>query len=254
MNGDTEPLLSASDPPPVRITNPAGRSLFLLVGDHAGNLIPERLGGLGLPLEDRKRHIAWDMGVAALGRELAAQLDATFIEQRYSRLVIDCNRAPTSTEAIAKVSDGTFIVANASISPTDRDRRFNEIFLPYHQAIDRTLDARLDEGRGVILVSLHTFTPVLDGASRPWEIGVLYDEETGEFAKRVMEELSRVSERKIGNNEPYRFDKTDYTVPVHACRAGLPYVELEVRQDVLANEHLGAAEILARALERARTS
>jgi predicted N-formylglutamate amidohydrolase len=88
-------LLSASDPPPVRITNPDGQSLFLLIGDHAGNLIPERLGGLGLAPEDIKRHIAWDMGVAALGRELAALLDATFIEQRYSRLVIDCNRAPT---------------------------------------------------------------------------------------------------------------------------------------------------------------
>jgi predicted N-formylglutamate amidohydrolase len=253
MSGDTEPLLSASDPPPVRITNPAGRSLFLLVGDHAGNLVPEVLGGLGLPPEDIKRHIAWDIGVAALGRKLAALLDATFIEQRYSRLVIDCNRAPTSSEAIVEVSDGTFVAANAGISPSERDRRFTEIFLPYHRQIERTLEARLGEGRAVILVSLHSFTPTLDGASRPWEIGVLYDEATGEFAKRMMEELSRASERRIGNNEPYRFDETDYTVPVHACARGLAYVELEVRQDILADESLGAAAILAKALARART-
>jgi predicted N-formylglutamate amidohydrolase len=67
-----------------------------------------------------------------------------------------------------------------------------------------------------------------------------------------MEELSRHSVWTIGDNEPYRFDETDYTVPVHACRAGLPYVELEVRQDVLVDEHLGVGAILAKALELAR--
>lgn len=248
MSSKTETLLSASDPPPVRMTNPAGRSLFLLVGDHAGNLVPERLEGFGLTEEERNRHIAWDIGVADLGRELATWLDATFIEQRYSRLVIDCNRAPTSSEAIVEVSDGTPITANAGLSVDARECRIAEIFDPYHAAIAGAIVTRLGEYGGLVVVSLHSFTPSLNGTFRPWEIGVLYEEDSGDFAIRVRDELSRTSGWNIGDNEPYRFDETDYTVPVHACRRNLAYVELEVRQDILIEDCVGVAATLASAL------
>src|ERR1700761_6804871 len=87
-------LLGDGDPSPVTVINPVGRSPFLLIGDHAGNAIPTALGLMGLSDHDRRRHIAWDIGTAQLGGELARTLDATFIHQHYSRLVIDCNRAP----------------------------------------------------------------------------------------------------------------------------------------------------------------
>lgn len=243
-----ESLLSAGDPPPVRIINPAGRSLFLLLGDHAGNLIPKRLGKLGLADSDLTRHIAWDMGVAALGRELAALLDASFIEQRYSRLVVDCNRAETSAAAVVPASDGTVIPGNAALGPGAKGQRFSEIFDPYHYAIERAISDRLDRGQAVILVSLHSFTLLLRGIERPWDIGVLHDRGAAHFAKLVLSHLQRDRAWRVGDNQPYRLDDTDYTIPRHAYPRGLPYVELEVLQDLLIGGCAEAAKVLADAL------
>jgi predicted N-formylglutamate amidohydrolase len=245
-------LLRAGDPSPVRIDNPAGQSLFLLLGDHAGSGIPGRLGNLGLPEADLQRHIALDIGVARLGRTLAAALDAVFVEQSYSRLVVDCNRAEGSPESIVATSDGTIIAGNAKLDEDDRERRYREIFDPYHAAIAAALDQRKAEGRGVILVSLHSFTPVLGPERRPWDVGILHDGGDTAFALALARQLRSASRWCIGDNEPYRMDDTDYTVPFHAYSRGLPYAEIEIRQDHLASE-AGVASV-ARELGRAMTS
>jgi predicted N-formylglutamate amidohydrolase len=235
------PLLWADDPPPVRVKNAGGRSLFLLLGDHAGNLVPESLGFLGLGDDDLRRHIALDIGVSQLGAALAEHLDAPFIEQRYSRLVIDCNRAPLSPESVAAVSDGTTIPANEGLPLSARKQRMDEIFNPYHAVIAQHL-----EGREAIVVSLHSFTPSLGGDERPWDIGVLYDGGDTGFAIRFLSLLQASGAWCIGDNRPYTMDETDYTVPRHAYPKRLPYVEIEVRQDHLSTTQ-GIAE-MARAI------
>jgi predicted N-formylglutamate amidohydrolase len=222
------PLLWADDPPPVRVTNAGGRSLFLLLGDHAGNLVPESLGFLGLGDDDLRRHIALDIGVSQLGAALAELLDAPFIEQRYSRLVVDCNRAPSSPESVATVSDGTTIPANGALASSARKQRMTEIFKPYHAVIAQSL-----EQREAVIVSLHSFTPSLGGDDRPWDIGVLYDGGDTSFAIRFLSLLQASGAWCIGDNQPYTMDETDYTVPRHAYPKRLPYVEIEIRQDRL---------------------
>ncbi|MEO6717330.1 MAG: N-formylglutamate amidohydrolase [Novosphingobium sp.] len=245
-------MLLASDVHPCRITNPVGRSLFLFVGDHAGNAVPAKLHLLGLSTAELSRHIALDIGIAELGRELSDRLDATFIEQRYSRLVVDCNRWPDAPDAIAASSDGTAIACNDAISGEQRDQRYATIFSPYHDAIAEHLAARDAAGRRSILVSLHSFTPVLGGVSRPWDIGVLHDRGNSKFAAAMLATLRNASGLQIGDNAPYRMDATDYTVMRHAYPSRL-YVELEIRQDRLtsASERSRMAQILASALERA---
>src|SRR5687768_2319492 len=102
MKSDSGPLLADDDPPPVLMVNPRGASPFLLIGDHAGKAIPSDLGSLGLSEADLARHIACDIGIAALGAALAGALDAAFIAQAYSRLVVDCNRGPDAPDVIAE--------------------------------------------------------------------------------------------------------------------------------------------------------
>jgi predicted N-formylglutamate amidohydrolase len=160
--------------------------LFLLLGDHAGNRVPERLAGLGLPPAKLDRHIGWDIGVAALGRRLSASLDAPFIEQRYSRLVIDCNRRVDSPDSIPAISDGTAIPRNAEITPADRRRRVDAVYRPYHDAIAALLARRDAGGLRSIVVSLHSFTPVMQGAARPWRLGVLHGGGDARFARAVL--------------------------------------------------------------------
>lgn len=253
-HGQTPPLLTAADPPPVVTLNRQGSSTFLLIGDHAGNVIPSSLGDLGLSEAERSRHIAWDIGVAGLGAMLAERLDATFVRQTYSRLVVDCNRAPGAVDAIPAVSDGAAIPGNTGLSNGDRAARYAAIHEPYQQAIAAALAERDARGQATILVSLHSFTPALrGGAPRPWQIGVLHDGGDASFATALLAALGRDDALTVGDNEPYRMDLIDYTVPRHAYPGRRPYAELEIRQDLIADAdgRRWWADRLAVELERA---
>ena len=216
-------------------------------------LIPEVLNGLGLAEAELDRHIAWDIGVAGLARRLATDLDACFIGQTYSRLVIDCNRAPGSAESIPPTSDGTFVPGNASLSRRDRRARRDEIYAPYQQAISGELQARRAAGLGTILVALHSFTPVLQNVVRPWRFGVLHRGDSP-FSKAMLEAMSAVLGDAVGDNQPYAMDETDHTVPLHETEGLLDYLELEVRQDLICDEEAQAvaSETIATFLEQAR--
>jgi len=208
----------------------------LLVGDHAGNRIPRSLKGLGLSDEDRCRHIAWDIGIADLGARLADGLGASFIHQVYSRLVIDCNRHPGTADSILEVSDGTPLPANSGLGGLEVRARVDEIHAPYHAAIAAEIRRRQAIGLPTILVALHSFTPVMNGIVRPWHVGVLHYGGDNRFALGMLDALTDHRELVVGNNQPYAMDGTDFTVPFHANPALLPYAELEIRQDLLADE------------------
>jgi predicted N-formylglutamate amidohydrolase len=245
-------LLEQDDPSPVRRVNASGRSPFLLTGDHAGRAIPMRLGTLGLGEADLSRHIAIDIGVAALGEALAARLDAVFLAQHYSRLVIDCNRDPASPGAVPERVDGTDVPGNIGLSAADRAARIDAIHAPYHTVIAAEIAARAASGQHTIVVALHSFTPVLAGAARPWDVGVLHEGGDETFSVRLLEALMCEPGLTVGDNAPYHMDETDYSVPRHAFPNGLGYAEIEVRQDLIADtagqQHW--AELLFAALGR----
>jgi predicted N-formylglutamate amidohydrolase len=216
------------------VLNPGAASPFLLLGDHAGREIPHALGDLGLSAAERRRHIAWDIGVAGLGQHLSQALRATFIRQRFSRLVIDCNRDPARPDAIPEASDGTQVPGNRGLAAAQRRARIVEVAQPYHAAIAAELDARAALGRPTTLVSLHSFTPHMGGFDRPWRFGVLHAEDSA-FSRAVLAHLrAQVGAGLVGDNAPYSMDEVDFTIPHHARSRGLDYLELEVRQDLLA--------------------
>ena len=249
-------LLAADDPSPVQIINPQGPSPFLLIGDHAGNAIPSRMGSLGLSANELSRHIGWDIGVAGLGERLAETIDAVFIRQTYSRLVIDCNRDPGQPDAMPDVSDGTVIPANAGLGEADRAARVAAIHDPYQAAIGAELAHRDAAEIESVLVSLHSFTPSMRGIDRPWEIGILHGGGDERFSIALLRMLEREPGLTVGDNEPYAMDIIDYTVPRHAFKAGRAYVEIEIRQDLLATgeQQAGWARRLAPLFDQARAA
>ena len=244
-------LFGVSDPATVKLINPQGRSPFLLIGDHAGNIIPEGLGDLGLSAMDRVRHIAWDIGVGALGDALAERLDAVFVRQTYSRLVIDCNRDPAEPGAMPEVSDGSTIPGNVGLTDGQKQARIDAIHQPYQVAIAEEIVRRLSVGLKTVLVSLHSFTPHMEGVQRPWHAGVLFDGRNDAFAWALLERLQAEADLVVGENEPYRMNAVDHTVPLHAFAAGLAYAELEIRQDLLGDEE--GVEVWVERLERCLT-
>lgn len=234
----TEPdfkLLAPDEPLPVRLLRPNGASDFVLTADHAGRAIPRRLGTLGVDETERGRHIAWDIGIAGVTERLSAMLDAPAVLQHYSRLVIDCNRQPEVDSSIPTVSELTGIPGNETLSAAEREARRREIFAPYHDCIAALLAQRATAGKRTIVVAMHSFTPVFKGESRALEIGVLYNRDA-RLAHIMLELLRREPELAVGENAPYAVtDITDYTVPVHAEPRGLPHVEIEIRQDLIAH-------------------
>ena len=229
----TAPLLAPDESDPVTFTNENGRSAFFLTCDHGGRAFPRRLGRLGLAERDTLRHIAWDIGIAEVGRRLSAALDAALIVQTYSRLVIDCNRDPGVPSSIPEMSEDTEIPGNHNLGEADRVARRDAIFCPYHDRIAAALDRRSAESRPTALIALHSFTPVFHSVARPWHVGVLFNRDA-RLARALLDLLRAEGDLVVGENEPYRVtDLTDYTVPVHAERRGLPYVEIEIRQDLI---------------------
>lgn len=229
-----ETLLDEDEAPPVIVSNSDGASPILLVGDHAGNAIPRKLLGLGISEMERQRHIGWDIGVRALGERLAARLDATFIHQHYSRLVIDCNRDPDSPDATPESSDGTIIPGNQALSSAGRQHRIDAIHRPYQDKIASVLTERDNSARQTILVALHSFTPTMDGTDRPWHAGILYSDGDTGFAQALLSAMQQHDDLMVGDNEPYRMDSTDHTVPLHAFLSKRHYAEIEIRQDLIA--------------------
>ncbi|WP_254964900.1 MULTISPECIES: N-formylglutamate amidohydrolase [unclassified Cyanobium] len=231
-----EPLLGAADPAIFRIVSPAGGSAVLLTADHAGRAIPRRLAGLGLDERVLDTHVAWDLGVAGLALRLSAQLDAFLILHNYSRLVVDANRPPQAPDSIVSHSEVAAITANANLSPAERQQRLDALFHPYHHRIATELEARLRRGQPSVLVTLHSFTPVLGTEVRPWHVGVLYGRDD-RLARWIRPGLERERGLLVGDNEPYAVsDASDYTLVVHGEGRRIPHVELEIRQDLLATE------------------
>jgi predicted N-formylglutamate amidohydrolase len=240
-------LLGPEDPEPVGLIDRGDASPFVLICDHAGNAVPKALGGLGLPQAELNRHIGIDIGILGVSERLAEQLGASLIFQRYSRLVVDCNRRVTSPDSIALVSDGTIVPANADLSPDRRAERIDEIAAPYHRQIVAILDRRAEAGLPTILVSMHSFTPSLRARpfQRPWQIGLCYGNDK-RFTLPVLAALGQEAGLVIGTNEPYSVDLVkDYSIPVHGEGRGLPYVEFEIRQDLI-GETAGQEEWAAR--------
>ncbi len=239
--GDTSLLLGRADAPPVVEHNPLGRSPFLLTSDHFGRALPESLGDLGLPEGELTRHIAWDIGIAGVARALSERLDAHLIAQRYSRLVIDCNRPFTSPSSIPLMSEATMVPGNEGLTREATEARRREVFDPYHRRIADVIDRRLADGLPTVLVSLHSFTPIYAGIKRPWHVGTLYQRDT-RLPLLLLKALRAQADLVAGDNEPYAVsDETDYTIPVHGEARGLMNTGIEIRQDLIGDQ-AGEAE------------
>jgi predicted N-formylglutamate amidohydrolase len=253
MTRPSKPLLAADEPLPVAVYNVGGASPLLLVADHAGNTTPRALGRLGVAAPEWQRHIAFDIGIAGVGRILADTLDAMLIQQSYSRLVIDCNRPPGAPTSIPEISELTPIPGNVGLSDAERQARADEIFRPYHARIEVELEHRRLAGRATALIALHSFTPVFKGVARAWHVALLYNRDA-RLAHRLLALLRDVPDLVVGDNQPYFVsDTTDYTIPVHGERRGLPHALIEIRQDLIADDggQRKWAGIVARVLPQA---
>ena len=215
----------------------AGRveSGVLILCDHASNAVPPELGDLGLTPDQFERHIAYDIGAAAVTRTLARLLDAPAVLTRFSRLVIDPNRGRDDPTLVMRLSDGAVVPGNARVDAAEVARRVARFYDPYDEAIAAAIDRAMVAGGPPALVCVHSFTPSWRGTPRPWHVGILWDADD-RIARPLLDGLSAEPGLMVGDNEPYDGALTGDTVDRHATRLGLTNALIEIRQDLIADD------------------
>jgi predicted N-formylglutamate amidohydrolase len=238
---------SAADTPVEKVSGrPDAGVLFLC--DHASNALPSGYGDLGLPASEFARHIAYDIGAAAVTRHLAAAFGAPAVLTRYSRLLIDPNRGCDDPTLVMRLSDGALIPGNARVGAEEVAHRRRQYWQPYRDAVRDCLDTMLATGAVPAIVSIHSFTPCWKGKLRPWQIGILWDSDP----RLPVPLMARLREAGcvVGDNEPYDGALMGDTLHEHGTRRGLAHVLVEFRQDLVGSD-AGAAQwagVLADAL------
>lgn len=219
---------------------------LLLIGDHASNHVPADID-LGVPPALLEEHVAIDIGVEPLGRTLCAALGCPGMLGGVSRLVADLNREEDRPTLVPLRSDGHEIPGNRGVSAADRIERF---WRPYHAR----LAALIAANRPAMLISLHSFTPQLredPHQQRPWQIGILYNRD--DRAARIAIPLLEAAGVVTGDNLPYSGKLLNATMNAHGEAGGIPYLGIEVRQDLIDFEEgvTRWTEILAPVIARA---
>jgi predicted N-formylglutamate amidohydrolase len=226
-----------------------GRPVLLLC-DHAGREVPGGRDRLGISEATLARHIGWDIGAADLTRALARRLGASAVLDHCSRLVVDPNRRPGGPTSVPAVSDDCVVPGNQDLDAAELAERVRRHFLPYHRAVARRIGAFRRRGQVPAVISVHSFTPRMNGEDRPWQVGVLWRHDR-RLAAPVLERLRARGDLVVGDNQPYSgLGEFGFTVEFHAQRTRLPHVMFEVRQDEIDTPDKAErwADILADAL------
>jgi predicted N-formylglutamate amidohydrolase len=230
---DEVPLLGQDDPPPFCVIEVEPSRPVLLVCDHASNNIPSRLNGLGVSASGLATHLGHDIGAANVTRYLSAVLKLPAVMAGYSRLAVDCNRRLDDPSAFTVGDEGTVVSGNLALTHPEREMRANALYWPYHHAVRDQLAALESMAEAPALVTIHSFTPVLNGSARPWHIGILWDSDP-RIPEALITALRNISGVLVGDNEPYSGkDPHDFTIDHHGEAEGLPHVSIEIRQDLI---------------------
>lgn len=247
----TAPLTPAPFTP--ELIRPDARARVIFLCDHASNHIPPEYQGLGLDPAVLGRHVAWDIGAAEVTRRLAGAFAAPAVLTTVSRLVLDVNRFLDDPASMPGRSDGIEVPGNRRAGPAEHRDRAARIFHPYHTAVDRRITALVAAGLHPAVVSVHSCTDRMDGQHRPWHVGVLHAR-NDRLATPLLRHLRASPGLVVGDNQPYSLKTMrGYTTDIHAERRSLPYVALEIRQDLITTTEGAAimAGLIAAALSAA---
>ncbi len=220
---------------------------LVVLCDHAGNAFPPGYGTLGLPADQLRRHIAYDIGAAAVTTGIARLLDAPAVLSRYSRLLIDLNRGIDDPTLIMRLSDGAVIPGNRHLPAEEREARIARYWRAYHDAIDRVIDRCIASGAVPVILSVHSFTEAWRGVARSWHAGVLWDSDP-RLPEPLLAALHGEKDLIVGDNQPYTGRLIGDCMWRHGSQRGLAHAIIEIRQDLIREPEgqAGWAERLAR--------
>jgi len=209
--------------------NDNGKANIILISEHASNYIPPEYEGLGLSEAELELHIAWDIGIGEVTRNLSKMLDAPAILAGFSRLLIDANRGLDQDGLIPLTSDATPVPGNHGLSDADRQARIDRFYIPFHNAVDALVQNKSRNDHAPLIFNMHSFTPEMNGFDRPWHSGMLWNKD--DRIANVLKERLEAHGCHVGDNEPYSGQELNHTMNTHGTKHGFPHVNVEIRQN-----------------------
>lgn len=201
-------------------------TLLFLSCEHGGNKVPKALQPCFAGQEEvLHTHRGLDIGALDLFRHLVPLADESTYATR-SRLCIELNRSAHHPRL--------FSAYTKALPPAQKEALL-QFHHAYRQAFTERIRARVQAGHHVVHVAVHSFTPVLDGAVRTMDIGLLYDPARPR-EKHFCHTWRRALERRIPGltvrmNQPYKGTSDGFPT---ALRGLFPRhytgIELEVNQ------------------------
>ena len=231
-SGHKPAAIDAADHESYRILPGRADRGLLILCDHASNALPGAYGTLGLAEDQLQRHIAYDIGAAAVVEHLSRALDAPAVLTKYSRLLIDPNRGDDDPTLIMRLSDGAVIPGNRHLTEVEREKRTQRYYLPYHRAIDAVIERCVAANAPPTILSIHSFTESWKGVPRPWHVGILWDTDA-RLARPLLEHFAAEADLVVGDNEPYTGKLHGDCLWQHGTQRGLPNAIVELRQDLI---------------------
>lgn len=202
--------------------------MFVISCEHASNDVPEGVV-LGVGLDVLASHVAWDPGAAAIARAIADALGVRASLGTSTRLYVDLNRSEHGPAAIPAVAFGTPVPGNATVTVADRQTRL-ATHRAYRADVTEAVRAALAEHGRCVHLSIHTFTPVMNGQARDFDCGVLYDPESP--ADRVAADALVAALTAAGfatrRNEPYGGTGDGFTTTLRDTFGRGQYAGVEV--------------------------
>tara|TARA_B100001971_G_C18218908_1_gene555800 strand:- start:212 stop:1048 length:837 start_codon:yes stop_codon:yes gene_type:complete len=237
----SDTLLTQDDPKPVDVLNidRLGETNILIICDHASNKVPRKLNQLGVDDTVLNQHIGSDIGTDKLGPYIANALNAPAVISGFSRLVIDLNRDTDSKNSIPEVSDHIKVPGNQNLSKDQKQKRLEELYRPYHQKIDDCIDIIKGKGKKPFVISIHSFTPEMDGKKRETDIGILWNENK-DISLRLIGALRNLAPAaKIDGNAPYSLldaPHLNHTINKHNLNQSDANILVEFKQDLISDD------------------
>jgi predicted N-formylglutamate amidohydrolase len=170
-----------------------------------------------------------------VAERLSDMLDAALVMQRFSRLAYDCNRPPEAADAYPEKSEIFAVPGNRGLSAADKALRAEALYHPFHGAIDGSDgQACAPPGRPVILVTVHSFTPVYFGEPRDGALGILHDDDRRLADLPCSRPLPPPGLMGVRRNYPYGpQDGVTHTLKKHGLTRQIANVMLEIRNDLI---------------------
>lgn len=214
--------------------------------EHGGNEIPAAFHSLFAGRENTlKSHNGWDIGALDLAQKLRMHLNAPLYFSTTSRLLVELNRSLHHPQL--------FSAFTRHLSGEDKEAILAEYYFPYRTKVEKAIQEMAGEA-DTVHISVHSFTPVLNGKKRKADIGLLYDparKSEKAFCQEWKNEIKRMDDSlNIRFNYPYRGTADGFTTYLRK-KTGENYIgiELEVNNQLLLDEGESMATVLAKSLQ-----